>query len=321
MSRRNASAAATITLRRMLGAGPRATGRERARWWTFALVAYVPLLLIDRGKVSSDTKSYLYLDPSRLLSRATSMWDPQVGLGTVSHQNIGYLFPMGPYYWLMERMLHVPAWFAQRIWLGTLLFAAGMGMRYLLRTLGVDGPGVPVAMLAYAFTPYALEYSARLSVLLGPWAALPWLVAFAARALRERGWRYAALIALTVQLVGSVNATSLIYALVGPAFYALYAVLVTRECDWRRLGSAVWRTGLLTFVTSLWWLSGLWVESRYGLNVLRFTEKITDVSATSYPYEIVRGLGYWLFYGRDPVSFWDRALLDYTLRAFILLVS
>ncbi|HEY5014019.1 MAG TPA: alpha-(1-_3)-arabinofuranosyltransferase family protein, partial [Acidimicrobiia bacterium] len=101
----------------------RVADRGRARWWTFALVAYVPLLLTDRGKVASDTKSYLYLDPSRLLASATSMWDPHVGLGTVSHQNIGYLFPMGPFYWVTEQMLHVPSWIAQRLWLGTLLFA------------------------------------------------------------------------------------------------------------------------------------------------------------------------------------------------------
>jgi arabinofuranan 3-O-arabinosyltransferase len=291
------------------------------KWWTFALLAYLPILLIDPGMVESDTKSYLYLDPSRLLAGATSMWDPHVGLGTVSHQNIGYLFPMGPYYWLMENLLHVAPWIAQRLWLGTLLFAAGMGMRYLLATLGVDGPGVPVAMLAYTFTPYALEYSARLSVLLGPWAALPFFVAFTTRAVRTRGWRYPALFALTVQLIGGVNATSLVYALVGPALYALYAVVATHESDWRRLWSAAWRTGLLTLITSLWWLSGLWVEGRYGLNVLRFTEKLQDVSATSYPYEILRGLGYWMFYGRDPVSFWNQALLDYTLNAFVILVS
>jgi arabinofuranan 3-O-arabinosyltransferase len=284
-------------------------------------VAYVPLLFVDSGKVASDTKSYLYLDPSRLLARAPSMWDPHVGLGTVSHQNIGYLFPLGPYYWFMETVLHQPAWLAQRLWLGTLIFAAGMGMRYLLRTLGVAGPGVPVAMLAYAFTPYVLEYSARLSVLLGPWAALPWLVGFTARALRQRGWRYPALFALTVQLIGSVNATSLAYALVGTAIYAIYALFVTRETDWRRFLSAVWRTGVLTLATSLWWLSGLLIESRYGINVLRFTEQIPDVSATAYPFEILRGLGYWLFYGRDQVGFWNRAVFRFTQNAFVVLVS
>src|SRR4051812_35631533 len=287
---------------------PEGSVPRRPLWWTFALLAYVPLLFMHPGKVSSDTKSYLYLDPSRLLRAAPSMWDPHVGLGTVSHQNIGYLFPLGPYYWLMETVLHQPAWLAQRLWLGTLIFAAGMGMRYLFRTLRVVGPGVPVAMLVYAFTPYVLQYSARLSVLLGPWAALPWLVAFTARALQHRGWRYPALFALTVPLVGSVKATSLGYALVGPGVYAVYALFVTRETDSRRFLSAAWRTGVLTVATSLWWLSGLLIESRYGLNVLRFTEQIPDVSATAYPYEVLRGLGYWLFYGRDQVGFWNRAV-------------
>src|SRR4051794_9924872 len=135
-------------------AGGRASARETpasswASWWLFAVVAYVPLLLTDPGKVASDTKSYLYLDPSLMLAAAPSMWDPHVGLGTVTHQNVGYLFPMGPFFWVLEQLLSLPAWVAQRLWLGTLLFAAGMGMRYLLKTLGVAGPGLPVAMLAY----------------------------------------------------------------------------------------------------------------------------------------------------------------------------
>src|SRR5437879_7486798 len=89
-----------------------------------AAVTYVPLLLTARGQVGADTKQYLYLDPGRLLSRAASMWDPNVGMGTVTHQTIGYLFPMGPWYWAFDH-LGAPVWVAQRLWLGTLLFAAG----------------------------------------------------------------------------------------------------------------------------------------------------------------------------------------------------
>ena len=84
------------------------------------LVSYVPLLLTRPGRVGADTKTYLYLDPARLLSRAAWMWDPNVGLGTVTHQNIGYLWPLGPYYWLMDTV-GVPDWVAQRIWLGTIV--------------------------------------------------------------------------------------------------------------------------------------------------------------------------------------------------------
>src|SRR6188508_1252617 len=117
-----------------------------------ALLAYVPVLLTKPGKVVADTKTYLYLDPDRLLGRAVSMWDPNIGMGTVTHQNIGYLFPMGPWYWAFQH-LGVPDWVAQRLWLGSLVFAAGAGVLYLARTLAMRGPGVVVAALAYAFCP------------------------------------------------------------------------------------------------------------------------------------------------------------------------
>ena len=56
----------------------------------------------SRGRSAPTPRRYLYLDPGRLLERAWSMWDPNIGLGTVTHQNIGYLWPMGPWYWLFE---------------------------------------------------------------------------------------------------------------------------------------------------------------------------------------------------------------------------
>ena len=70
-----------------------------------------------RGWSVADTKSYLYLDPGGLSTRAWSMWDPNIGVGTVTHQNIGYLWPMGPWFWAFEQ-LGVPDWVAQRLWLG-----------------------------------------------------------------------------------------------------------------------------------------------------------------------------------------------------------
>ena len=82
-----------------------------------AALSYLPVLASAPGKVAADTKQYLYLDPSRLLERAWTMWDPNIGFGTVTHQNIGYLFPMGPFYWLFQA-IGSPDWVAQRIWLG-----------------------------------------------------------------------------------------------------------------------------------------------------------------------------------------------------------
>src|SRR5262249_43547198 len=160
------------------------------------------------GRILSDTKSYLYLDPTRQLESSVSMWNPSAGLGTVTHQNIGYLLPMGPYYWLTAQ-LGIPTWVAQRLWLGTLLFAAALGTRYLLRTLHVQGPGIAVAAVVYMFSPYVVDFAARTSTMLLPWAGLPWLLAFAVHALRDDGWKYPALFAIVAQVVGSINATAL----------------------------------------------------------------------------------------------------------------
>lgn len=76
--------------------------REAVPSAVLAAVIYIPLLLTRPGRVGADTKTYLYLDPGRMLERAPSMWDPSIGMGTVTHQNIGYLWPIGPYYWLAE---------------------------------------------------------------------------------------------------------------------------------------------------------------------------------------------------------------------------
>ena len=301
---------------------------ETSRWSAagivgFALLVYVPIMLTAPGQVAADTKSYPYLDPSRFIGRISSLWDPNIGMGTVTHQNIGYLFPLGPFYWVTHGLLGVPAWVAQRLWLGTLLFAAGLGVRYLLRTLGVRGPGIGVAMLAYALSPYATEFSARLSVLLGPWAALPWMIGLTARALRERErrWKYPALFAITVLLVGAVNATALLYALIGPAAWVVYAIWVRREVAFRTAWGPVWRAGLLTFLTSLWWMVGLVIEGAFGMGILRFTESVEVVSHTSTATEIVRGLGYWFFYGGDLGGAWNDAVLDFTRRPWLIAVS
>lgn len=287
----------------------------------FVALAYLPILLTRPGRVTADTKTYLYLNPGRLLQEAASMWEPNIGLGTVTHQTIGYLFPMGPFYWLLETGLRLPSWVAQRLWLGTLILLAGLGVRYLMRTLDIRGPGLPVAMLLYSLTPYVLEFSPRLSALLGPWAALPWMLALIIRAMRVGGWRYPALFALTVQCVGGVNLTALLFAGIGPLLWIPYSIWIARETTWRRAWQVLWRTGLLVFVTSLWWLIGLTIQSKFGLNILRFTESIETVSATSYPYEIFRGLGYWFFYGRDKIGLWNPASIVFTQHPANILIS
>src|SRR5690606_16714428 len=285
-----------------------------------AAVAYGPLLLPQRGWVSADTKTYLYLDPAKLLSRAWSMWDPSIGLGTVTHQNIGYLWPMGPFYWLADT-LGLPDWTAQRLWWGTIIFAAGAGVAYLLRTLGWRGPAIPAAVFTYALTPYLLTLVARLSVLLLPFAALPWLVAFTVRTARTRGWRYPALFALTVATGGSVNATALLLVGVAPVIWLAHAVWVAREIPLGRAVRAALRIGVLTVPVSAWWIAGLTVQATNGIEILRYTETAEVVAASSVSHEILRGLGYWFFYGTDRLGPWIEPSVSYTQSPLLIALT
>ena len=300
-------------------------GRLRSRsetWIVLACVAlaYLPVVFSSPGDVGADTKTYLYMDPGRVLSEAGSLWDSDSALGTVTHQNIGYLWPMGPFYWVLE-VIGSPDWLAQRLWLGTLIAAAGLGVRYLLRTLDWSGPGLLVAMLAYQLSPYLLDYSARISVVLLPWAGLPWMIALTIKSVRSEGWRYPALFALTVVTVGSVNATSLVLVGLAPLLWLTHAVFAERSIAGGRALAAAVRMGVLTVATSLWWIAGLLVQGRYSLPVVRYTETYEVVADAATAPEILRGLGYWFFYGNDKFGAWIEPSVEYTQGGWLIFIS
>lgn len=264
------------------------------------MVCILPLLLTAPGRLAADTRQAIYLDPGRFIVDALSMWDPSRDLGTVTHQNIVLVWPMGVWYWLAD-LAGVPLWVAQRAWTGSILFAAGAGVLYLARTMrwsgsaGRPGSGAVVAAFAYCLSPYVIQYGTRTSVLLLPWAALPWLIGLTMRALVTRGWRHPALFALVVMSI-AVNATALVMALIGPALWIAWAVWGQRSVSWRTALGVVGRTAALGIPTSLWWLVALLIEGRYGLPLLEFTETIDQVASTSAATEVLRGLGYWVPY-------------------------
>jgi len=297
--------------------------RRLARWGdllVLALVAFVPQLLAQPGRVDADTKSYLYLDPAHFLAQSLSIWDPGSGLGTVTFQQVGYLWPMGPFY-LATHALGVPTWVAERLWVGLLLLGAGAGVRFLCRTLPLEGPGAFVAALAYLLSPYTLQYLGRISVILLPWAGLPWMVALAARAARRGGWRDAAAFGLVVATVGGINATSLLYVGIAPALWLVVAAGVVHEVSWRRALGAAGRIAVLTVVASLWWIAGLYVDGAYGVNVLKYTETVVATSSTSSANEVLRGLGYWYFYGSDAYGPWVSTSVQFTQELWLVATS
>lgn len=286
-----------------------------------AAVAYIPLLLTKVGMLAADTKQYLYLDPGRLLESALSNWDPSVAGGTVTHQNIGYLFPQGPFYFVLEAWLRLPPWVAQRLWMASLLFVAGAGIAYLGRLVGLGQPGVFVAALAYELSPYTMQYIGRISAILMPWAALGWMLSFTILALRRGGWRYPALFALFAAAAGGTNASSIIFVGLAPVAWIIWAVAATREVTAGVALKATARIGLLTLGTALWWAAGLRTEGAFGIDVLIYTETLPAIASSSTAIEVLRGLGYWYFYGADRLGPWLGAAVDYEERVGLLVTS
>ncbi len=284
-----------------------------------ALLSYVPFLLSSPGRVSADTKPYLYLDPGRLLARSAYLWSDHLGTGTVPHQGIGYLFPMGPFYWVFDQ-LGVPDWVAQRLWMGSISFAAAVGALWLLSMLGTGRVGALVGALVYMLTPYQLAFTARISVLLLPWAALPWLVGLTARALQRKGWREPALFALVALTAGSVNATALLLVGIAPVLWLVLAV-VQRRASIGAAAATAGRIALLTAGVSLWWAVGLVLQSRYGFSVLGATESLARVSESSLPADVVRGFGNWFLSGSDRLGPWLVQAADYRTEKLLTVVT
>src|SRR5262245_31933032 len=226
--------------------------------------------------------------------------------GWVTHQTIGYLWPLGPWYWVMDR-LGVPVWVAQRLWIGTLVFAAATGILVLARLLRVSWPGAVVAAALYGLSPYLLGYVNRTSVLLSPWAGLGWMVAMTILAARRGGWRWPAAFALVVATVGGVNATALVLCGLAPVLWLAHAAWISHEIPVRRVLATAGRIAVLTVAASAWWIVALAVQARYGADVLAYSETVSAVSSTSLASEITRALGYWLFYGGDIVGRWNSA--------------
>ena len=156
--------------------------------WVLALLAYVPALTSAPGRMPTDTKLYLYLSPGRLIADAPYTWDTRQFAGWVPHQTIAYLWPSGPWFWVFDK-IGVPDWVAHRLWIGTILFLGGLGIRWAARRLGLGSTAALVAGVVYQLSPYVLPYISRTSVMLLPWAAVGWLVGLTIRACgRTRGW-------------------------------------------------------------------------------------------------------------------------------------
>ena len=300
----------------------RHTQRACGQHWQFItllVISYVPIFLTQPGKVSADTKTYLFLNPGELLSEASSLWSSSFGAGTVTHQYIGYLWPMGPYFWLMET-IGIPDWIAQRFWWGSLIFLAAYGTYRLARALGIHNNYVLLAALSYGLSPYGLHYLARLSGILLPWVGFPWLLLCVIRARQESGWKWPARCALVIGTIGTVNATTLFFIILGLAIW-LCADALSGFTRWRDAVKTFFLLGLGSVGVSLWWLTSLVMQSSFGLPILRYSETYETVAKASLPQELLRGLGYWFFYGDEYAGRWIGPSAPYMSNSVVIVAG
>jgi arabinofuranan 3-O-arabinosyltransferase len=284
-----------------------------------AALAYLPALTAAPGRMPTDSKLYVYLDPGRFIADTTTTFDARQFAGWVPHQHIAYLWPTGPWYWLFES-LGFPDWIAHRLWIGTVLFVAGLGVRWMCRVLGFAPLAALVGALVYQLSPYILPYVSRTSVLLLPFAGLGWIVGCTTLAGQRGRWRYPAAIALIVLTVGAVNATALAMVIPAPVLWLVHATW-NRSISWRRAAATAGRVALLSTGVSLWWMAMLVIQGRYGADVLAYSESLESVSFTSTSTEVTRGLGYWLFYVRDAFAATTTASIDHLVSIKVILAG
>ena len=266
-----------------------------------ASLAYLPVFIVQYGKAFTDTKLYLGTAPSDLLRNAATAWDSRLFAGYVPHQNIGYLWPSGPYYWLTES-LNMPFWIVQRFWIGSLFFLAGWGLWRCCCRFDISRFSSVIGAMAYMLTPFVLSYLTRSSVLLLPWAGLGHLIATTldlrnppTNTSRLYQWRLPAILALIVLSVGGINATALLMIAPGPVI-VLLLMRRSGEITNRTAIGFVSRVSLLCLAISSWWIAALITQANHGSRVLSFSESVEAVSRTSTASEVLRGMGHWLNY-------------------------
>jgi len=287
-----------------------------------AIAAYLPALLSSPGRMPADTKLALYLDPQRLTVEATNTFDAAQYAGWVPHQQIAYLWPSGPWYSLFD-LAGVPDWIAHRLWIGTILSLAGIGVGWTLRRLGLGTTAALTGALVYQLSPYVLPYVSRTSSLLLPFAAVGWicgLVLLAGRDVHRIPWRWPAAIALVVASIGAVNATALLMIVPAPALVLAY-LRVAEGLTWKRIGAIAGLVSVACLAVSAWWIAMLVTQRDHGPDVLAYSESLRAVSTSATSIETLRALGYWLFYVRDHLGATTTASLDHLTSVPIIVLG
>ncbi|HUG50906.1 MAG TPA: alpha-(1-_3)-arabinofuranosyltransferase family protein, partial [Terrimesophilobacter sp.] len=285
-------------------------------WRVRVLAAVVGFAAIafrqSTGLVVPDTKLDLTADPGGFLARALNLWDPQGAFGQLQNQAYGYLFPVGPFHWLLSAA-GLPPWVVQRLWWTVIFATALFGMWLLTRAFGVTNPWARlVAAIAFAAAPRFVAEIAVTSVEVWPLAMSPWVLLPLVTPGRGTGWR-ASRSALAFLFVGAVNAAATLATLVLPLLW-----LMARRWDRAHVRLWVaWSAGIVA--VSTWWIVPLVVLGRFSPPFLSWIENASVTTSTASVFEAFRGTSPWLGFLLTPVGpSWPAAWLQSTVQMILL---
>ncbi|HZG92084.1 MAG TPA: alpha-(1-_3)-arabinofuranosyltransferase family protein, partial [Pseudonocardia sp.] len=249
----------------------------------------------EPGRLVPDTKLDLAIDPIGFLGRALTLWEPEGFAGQVQNQAYGYLFPMGPFF-AAGRLIGLPAWVVQRLWLALLMSVAFLGVVALARALRIGTPtGRLVGGLAYALAPRMVTELGAISIEVLPTALAPWVLVPLVHGARRGSPRRAALASgAAVFCVGGVNAAATSAVLPLAAIW-----LLTRRCGARRRALIGWWVVAVGLATA-WWAGPLLLLGRYSPP---FLDLIESAPVTTGPAELVnalRGTTQWVAWLAGP---------------------
>ena len=278
--------------------------RPASRWWLFgAFVASLAAFIPDAfGRQVSDTKIDLLVDPVYFFSHLVNLWDPSGWFGSIRDQYLGYAFPTGPFF-VVGHLLDVPPWITERIWMALFVTVAFWGAVRLAEVLDIGStPTRLAAGAAFALWPTFTILVGSSSSAVGPGVLLPWVLIPLVRGSRNGStMRAAALSGVAVLLMGGVNATVTLSALVMPALF-----LLTREPSPRKRSLTGWWI-VCVGLACAWWLIPLFDLGTYGYNFLPYTEQARVINSTMSATSVLTGAGDWvagLTSGQIP---WDQA--------------
>jgi arabinofuranan 3-O-arabinosyltransferase len=283
------------------GSGPaEGTIDERLRqrlWLVSCCLALAVLAFVTRpGNIIADTKIDLVVNPTGFLERALHLWDPSQ-FGQLQDQAYGYFFPIGPFF-VIGKLMALPPWVIQRLWLTAVLLAAFLGVVRLSARLGIGTPATRLAAgFAYALAPRGLSLLGVLSSEFLPAAMLPWILLPLVRAVQEgRGLSRGRLIRAVAQsatalaMCSGVNAAATV-AVVIPA--VIYLLTAPRSAGRRRI--AGWWAAAVALATA-WWSVPLLLLGRFSVSILPYTESASVTTATTSLSNVLRGTEDWTTY-------------------------